>query len=145
MKNENETNYIIDKLTKLRESNSDIEPVREIKKHVIIGDYFNPGCHNYIPHSSEGIDHAGEVSDITHQVEHHLNDDHKIYPWDITMPVGATKRLAKKIGAKQKFASAIIVGDRGLAAVKETFGPEIGKTLHIAENHLYIKLKGKAK
>lgn len=94
--------------------------------YAIIGDYRKDECHNYLPHSWTNV-----VPSLIHQVADHLFNDHNMVTGQIT--VKATKRLAKSMGIKQSGAAAVVVDDQGLQVVKNTFGPEIGKTLHIVE------------
>ena len=95
-------------------------------KYAIIGDYRKDECHNYLPHSWTNV-----VPSLICQVADHLANDHKIHTGDLT--VKATKQLAKSMGIKQSGASAVVVDDQGLQVVKNTFAPEIGKTLHICK------------
>lgn len=95
-------------------------------KYVIIGDYRKDDCHNYLPHSWKNT-----VPSLIGQVQDHLFNDHGIDYDQLT--VKATKQMAKSMGVSQAGASSVVVNEQGLAKVKKTFAPEIGKTLHIQE------------
>lgn len=94
--------------------------------YAIIGDYRKNECHNYLPHSWTNV-----VPSLIHQVADHLCNDHKIVTGQLT--VKATKHLAKLNGISQAGASAVVVDEDALLVIQNTFGPEIGKTLHIVE------------
>lgn len=95
-------------------------------QYVIIGDYRKDDCHNYLPHSWKNT-----VPSLICQVQDHLFNDHGIDYGQLT--VKNTKIMAKRMGVNQAGASAVVVDDQGLAVIKKTFAPEIGKTLHIQE------------
>jgi hypothetical protein len=94
--------------------------------YAIIGDYRKDNCHNYLPHIWTNV-----VPSLIHQVSSHLFEDHNYNFGQIT--VKNTKRLAKLNGLNQAGASAVVVDEDHLAVIKNTFGPEIGKTLHICK------------